>query len=425
MTETTTKRPRGTWRRRILIFLIGAVLLILLVRSGLDFWAGRRINAQVALLEQKYGSLDPATLTVPAVPESENRARAIRAAIALIEGQPGAQASLSRFLAQRSPAPVPPDLRAFVEANRGALRQVDEARARRQSNWETDYSNSLNHPPLLNIRTLSSVITLAVRMDLEAGRTDDAAAGIASGLALSASLRQEPSLISQLIRIAVAFHHFESVQRLLTGTEPSMASLDVLANWLAENRMPDPMHVGLLGEMKTFNAAFVGAANGNGLPFAPGVPILGRLTWIARPSIRLFHARYLEQVGLLLENQTGPRPRPIPPTTRARLSWFGRLNSMAGIEGLERAVDTGDTFNGQLAVTELAVALRRHRLDHGQYPDALSALVPAYLVNVPIDPVTGKPPVYGRKGSGFRLTAEKGRNVTPQMALLLEWTVPK
>jgi hypothetical protein len=30
-----------------------------------------------------------------------------------------------------------------------------------------------------------------------------------------------------------------------------------------------------------------------------------------------------------------------------------------------------------------------------------------------------------REGSGFRLTAEKGRNVSPQMALLLEWTVPR
>jgi hypothetical protein len=51
--------------------------------------------------------------------------------------------------------------------------------------------------------------------------------------------------------------------------------------------------------------------------------------------------------------------------------------------------------------------------------------VPAYLASVPIDPVTGKPPAYVREGSGFRLSAEKGRNVTPQMALVLDWTVLK
>ena len=66
----------------------------------------------------------------------------------------------------------------------------------------------------------------------------------------------------------------------------------------------------------------------------------------------------------------------------------------------------GIKHNSVLGVTEIGVALRRYRLDRGSYPDELSALVPAYLARLPIDPVTGRPPVYARSGAGFTLKAE-------------------
>ena len=85
------------------------------------------------------------------------------------------------------------------------------------------------------------------------------------------------------------------------------------------------------------------------------------------------------------------------------------MSSMS--RGLERAIEGFDQFNSTLNATELAVALRRFRLDHGTYPDALSALVPAYVARVPIDPFTGQPPVYARQGGGFHLHAEGGQCV--------------
>ena len=37
-----------------------------------------------------------------------------------------------------------------------------------------------------------------------------------------------------------------------------------------------------------------------------------------------------------------------------------------------------------------------------------AALTPAYLEQSPIDPYTGRPPVYTRQGSGFTLRAQAG-----------------
>jgi hypothetical protein len=431
-TETTVARPRGTRRRRILIVFIVAIFLVLLARTALDFWAGHRIGVEVSRLEDRYGSLDESTLNVPPVPEGENRARAIGAAAGLITYAPqtswGAiQPSYAEFSRQRPPGPMPADLRAFVETNRAAVGVASDARSRPRSSWEADYATGSNVPRWLDIRTLGNAIYLAALFDLEAGRSDDAARSIASGLAMSASLRQEPILIAQLIRMALAIQHVEAVQRLLVQSEPSKASLEELAKWLAENRAPDPMYVGLLSELKHFNWAMARAESSRDIAaISDGAPPFssGPLARLARPLTRLARLRYLELMEELLALQAGVRPRPASATAPR---WWSPMKRFAHVSraGLERAMDTGDAFNSGLGVTELAVALRRVRLAHGQYPDALSALVPTYLQDVPIDSFTGKPPVYARQGSGFRLQVEKPKNAFGSTAAVLDWNVVK
>jgi hypothetical protein len=418
---------KGSRLRKIWIVIIVGILLLLVARTGLDLWAGHRVNVEISRVEQQYGSLDERTLSAAPVPAGDNRARVIRAAAALTV--PGPETNRPAFRgALPASAPVPPDLTAFVEANRLALRVADEARARRQSNWEADYTISRsNAPPWMDVRTLSNAIYLATRLDLHDGRPDDAARKIMSGLAVSASVRQEPDLIAQLIRCALGIQQFEVVQQLLIQAEPSKASLDELAKWLAENRMPDPMRLGLLSELKHFNAVLMRMEDGNVVRMngATDSPFwLGPLARLGRPLIRLAQVRHLEQVGHLLDVQAGPRPRPASAAAPAASSWLQRLDNL-GIAGLERTMDTSDLFNGELGAAELAVALRRFRIDQGHYPDALSALVPVYVADVPIDPSTGRPPVYSREGAGFRLRLQGGRNFSALMAAALDWNVPR
>lgn len=403
--------------RRFTIVGIAFVLLLLLVRAGVDLWASRRVNAQVAELEARHGSLDVATLLVPPVPEQDNRARAMRAAGALLAatdtvgGGIRDRAALSRYVTQRAPTPMPEDLKAFVEANRAAMRVAHEARDRRLSNWEADYAAGTDTPGLLEIRRLSDALYLSARLDLDAGRADDAATSLSTGLALSASLRQEPSLIAQLIRCAVALQQYEGVQRLLTAFEPSEPALTMLANVLAENRAPAPMHLGLLGELKKFHRELDRDA--------------GAAPWVARPLHRLAHAHYLEELGRLLDAELGPRPRP-EVSAKEPPDWSIIPGGVAlSIRGLERAVDTGDLHHTALGMTELAVALRRFRQAHGKYPDALAEVAPAFMATVPDDALTGKVPTYAREGSGFTLKSEHPKTQERQTAPVLAWTVTR
>lgn len=88
---------------------------------------------------------------------------------------------------------------------------------------------------------------------------------------------------------------------------------------------------------------------------------------------------------------------------------------------LVRTAAAGDTHDRVLAVAQIGVALRRYR---GSYPDDLSALVPAYLAQLPIDRVTGKPPVYARNSPGFTLKAASLTRDSPMNAAL-DWTIAR
>jgi hypothetical protein len=434
MTETTAPprvRTRRSSLRRVFIVVLSLVMIVLVARAGMDLWAGHRIRVVTATLEQRHGSLDASTLAVAPVPAAENRARAMRAAATFMVGQHQVAAKMSPFLRQPGPLAVPPDLRAFVEANRAALRVADEARARRLANWEADYARATNLPALLEIRTLSNAIYLAARIELDENRADAAATQLATGLSLSSSLRQEPAIIAQLIRCALGLLQFEGVQRLVTQFEPSKASLEELARWLAEERTPEPAHIGLLGELRLVSTALAQGDNGLGEGLLGNAGSGGNAsTWARRaigfgkPMIRLAFAGTMEQIGHLLEIQTGPRPRPALPEVPQTWSPLKRLENMV-IPGLARTMDSSDQFSSARGLTELAVALRRYRLDRGQYPDTLAALVPVYLPSVPIDPLTGAAPVYAREGAGFRLKAKKDATMSGAMAATLDWSVPK
>jgi hypothetical protein len=418
MTEIHTPRRRR-WFRRVVIVGIALALLVLLVRTGVDLWASSRVEAQLEKLEAQHGKLDASTLRLPPVPEEDNRARAVRAAAALVVGHDEVQALLKQVLTQRPPAPVPAGLQALLDANRAALRVADEARGRRLSNWEVDYPAVNYSQGLAEVRRLSNVLYLEARMALDAARPDEAARALATGLALAASFRQEPSLVTQLIRCAIALQHYEGVQRLLTESESSAPALEILAAALDENRSPSPMHLGLIGELKTFHAAIGRSVDGEGGLWP------GRGSWLSRPLFRLAHAEYLESIGRLLDLELGPRPRPEPSAEQPR-RWSLIPGAIAsGAAGLERAMVTGDLHHTSLAMTELAVALRRYRLAHGEYPNDLAALAPMYVATIPSDALTGKVPSYAREGSGFTLKSEHTKDLERQTSATLAWSVAR
>jgi len=437
------------WRRVRLIVLV-ALLVLLAAWVGMDLWAGRRLNEEVARLEKRYGSLATRLLRSPArIPAADNRARVARAAAALtvfeFDSEQGRAVErflaaseqarvVERYLAANATSPAPAEVRAFVETNRPAIRVAEEARARARSSWEADYVSDRNTPGFLDLRELSNAMYLSALIDVQEGRADSAAHAAGTGLVVASTFRDEPSLVAQLIRIALATIQLRATQQVVIRGEPSRGALEDLARCLAENRLPAQVGVGLLGGLRQAHAIWSKLENGHAEAVYDETGnraswFLGAMAQLNRPIVRLGHARSLQAFGRLLDIEYGPRPRPAfepaPPPI-----WMPGLKSLyAGFTaGFARSIDSGDEFASALGAAEIAVALRRFRVDHASYPEDLAALVPAYLSAVPVDPFTGRPMVYARRGAGFELHGEwpkdLGSRLRPRPALL-DWVVAK
>jgi hypothetical protein len=423
---------RPVWRTAPVVF-VGAALIVIGACTGLDLWAKRELDVELARFQAKYGSLDEATSKVPAVPDSDNRARVVRAAVEFAVEIPGQN---FRLLWRPVASPVPAELRAFADANRDAIRLLADIRTRHQSNWQIDGQDA-TYVALNSLSTLSSALFVAGLLDMEAGRPDDAADVIVSGLGIAASLRQESDDFPQKVRLYnVMPSQFDGIRHLISTSTPSATALKELAWWLAENRAPDSLRMALLANAKGTNAMFARMEKGD---IDPGVvEYIYPMTWpewpsvlvrpaarIGRPFVRMARVRSLRRFDQVLEDLARPRPRPTSkePSPPQRWALVDRLvDKFTG-----QIWDYGpleDDFASTLAVAEVGVALRRFKLDRFEYPNDLSALVPGYLDRLPIDPYTGRPPVYTRQGSGFTLQA-RASNPNMKNDRALEWDVKR
>jgi hypothetical protein len=427
---------RRRWRRIAVVLLI-LVAVLLVVRAALDVWVGHKLNDEVARLEKIYGRLDPATLAPPRIPRAENRARVMRAAASLLVVETSQLGTLNSFTnpSRQPSSQLMENLGRLLEENRLAVQVAEQGRRRPKSNWEIDYAHDEAYfPRLLDVRTLGTVLAASCRVDVDAGRTDQAAEAALAGLAEAASLREEPVTIIQLIRITVASEQLTCLRDLLDRGEPSAARLSDLAAALSENRTPDPIHTAFIGELKHANYMFGQMQRGNVgryVGVSPGPAWAGPIAWLSRPLIRYGRLGYLRGMARAIELQSVPpfarRPSDAaqwPQTTWPRWWQFMQPFDAAFLgSGLRNMAESGYQYLSVLNAAEVAVALRRFRLDRGRYPDALADLAPQYLAQIPIDPFTGRPPEYVREGAGFELRANGRGWMSVKDRQLLEWRI--
>jgi hypothetical protein len=72
-------------------------------------------------------------------------------------------------------------------------------------------------------------------------------------------------------------------------------------------------------------------------------------------------------------------------------------------------------------VTEVALALRLYRKEHGRYPEDLQALAPKFLLSVPSDPYDGKPLRYRKIQKGFKVWSVGGNRKDDGGVKVRDW----
>jgi len=290
-------------------------------------------------------------------------------------------------------------------------------------------------PHLARVKRCAQYLSLHADAALKAGDRETAVEDLKAVFRLLDSIRREPTLIAQLVRIAVLHLALQPIWEGLADrqwTEPELSviqgelgKLDFLADYefsLRGERTGCELWIvdyirkeGINGLDQMFSPSQGSSSTELGKSVGMALFRLIPAGWFDQNKVSLcrLHENYLLPVVDLQRRVVSPEfaarsqavldklhPRPYDALSRMLLP------SLAG---------SAERFAyGQTAadLARIACALERYRLANGQFPETLEALGPKYLEKLPHDLISGQPLKYRRTDNGQFVLYSVGWNET-------------
>lgn len=359
------------------------------------------------------------------------------------------------------------DWRTFTERFTGTRERLPAFRAELTNrDWvvQIDYANGFTMllPHLAGLKGSSQTLRRGMLIALHEHQPDEALQDLLALKTLTDIQRNEPLIISQLVRVAVGEISLGAVWQALQAdgwTDAQLAALQrtwqephfllgmsravemervMTGEYFTGDRIKTSELVQVLGGL---NSGFGNPNQEPEPPFEWMRPILGkgaelrrvvfvqvwRFAWAEQDQ--LFHHRVVqESIAAAREaarqhNATAFRGADSSGETLGlltakshafeRMTWYDRVRHwlsvtvLSTVDGaLQKSAQTD--CHAEMAVT--AIALKRYRLKHGQWPEKLGALVPEFLPAVPQDWMDGQPLRYRLNPDGTYTLFSVGRD---------------
>lgn len=284
----------------------------------------------------------------------------------------------------------------------GLLDQLDQLASYRRAVHE--FSLPANQPAIAVLlpslgkaRNLARLNAARMHLAAEAGDREEFLAAFESGLAIARFCSHQFTLIEALVGDAIVSLMHDRVQTAILQ-HPDTDWLDGIEAAIARQTPPLRPSYRFEGEvfmgLDTINWFFANPSRARFGRFSPQIngllggggadsPFALRLGTYAenRDAYKAIFKPYVDVAGI------DPASRPTLPAPET--------HNLALVDGLAPALDRTLQAMDRLAVTTRAtttmIALERHYLDRGTYPESLEALVPAFITALPLDPFTGEP----------------------------------
>lgn len=414
-----------TFLRRLLKTILG--LTVLFVGFHLvENWRGRRAWNQWRQTREALGDhFEYGPMIPPQVPDEDNFFRAPLGVLPtpsnyLVDttsgdwrlGKKADFETIRRELKGR-------DLKTVLEPFHPSLALLEKASNRKGSRAQKDYSDwDLGYA--LGFRARGRVLKMRALTRLHEGQSQAAMEDVLTGLRVSQHIKMEPTLMSQLLRLAwMSFimqpiweglhdHRWDPAQ--LNRLQHELDKVDLISSWqrsLAWERI------------STIRSYEQMVQSDQRIPTVPGylAPKPQFLVWIQKVLVpkgwvyqNLIHSDHLilEQI----ERVFNPGQHIIHADEgRASQDAFSHMKNgpytmmhktmMAALLGQQVRVTRIQSGIDQAIIV---CALEQYRSSHGTYPDTLEQLVPDQFAQVPHDVVEGRPIKYQRTGKDtFRL----------------------
>jgi hypothetical protein len=417
--------PKPSRRRRYWLialsgfFVAGAAVMTFLgyVRPDL---AEREAVAEADRLDAGWRMEDLVAARQP-VPDAENSAHVILAAAKLIP----ATSRLARGsnqeekLAEISPeVPLEDDLRADLKAECTKLAAaVDVARrvakmprGRYDIVWAKDGLGTLL-PHVQEARTIAGLLAWEAVLRADRGDIAGAMVSVQAALNTGRSIGDEPTAISQLVRIACDRLAVRSLERMLAqGQAPAPALLDLQNLALDEAKQPLQLIMARADRAAVHQfLEFVQAGNFNQATrasYSLRTSVFGSRAddFVDRARARGTHGpllRYLTQFVEIAKLPTAQQQDRLEQLQYPTVTPPMLLVALTRGSDHVRLARSCHTAQALLRCASVALAAERFRLEHQRWPESLTTLVPAYLSDIPTDPYDGQPLRLRRVDSGI------------------------
>jgi|SRR6185503_4807487 len=300
----------------------------------------------------------------------------------------------------------------FLKNNTKVVALLHQAASGKKCRYSMDLGKGsfTTMPHLTKIKACCQLLRKATASHAASGRTDLATQTVIDGWRLSQSLLDEPTLISQMVRIAGEILAQDSLEEALNQrafSEQQLASLVaefndsgnamILRRAFVSERC---MGLALLDAPAKDLAQVLGRAEGFPKDFDPAA-------YRKTPTYEADMKFFLDHVEGYIAAADSPFPKNLDavaqwPTRIAEAKQKGYCLSGLLTPSLHPALERIGEAVARMRVTQSALAVERYRMTHqGALPDSLGQLVPEELPAVPEDPFDGKPLRYTKASPGF------------------------
>ena len=412
MTEDNKLPYREIWKNRLgvlpkafrlLTIIFAAVVVVYLV---LDQIMWRRVVAQRQVFLEKFGGVEFEDFRPQRPPPHEDAGTVYNYALLLITKANGlydyrdAHTFLNepKYAADKLGLDHPPTREEVVQSVRGqlaamqeGLELVREATSLNRGSMIANYDPESVLPALARARVLARNVAAKAQVTAIDGNSEEAFEWVTTGLHFANSLRNEPQLICQLVRVACTGLAVSAAQEILNVSEDSPPMSESLRRELDIARRQQDFIRMLAGEA-AWSRTFSGVTTFPRLLTSTNEIEYGRFLFDLSDAMRT--AAPTERQQTLAEVAERAKSSPLP------LS-FSMVPLVA--PAVMRSVQAYDRNVAKCDELELALALRAYKKQHGAYPDRLSLLTPSHMDSLPKDPFSGEDYLYRIEGEGFVL----------------------
>jgi hypothetical protein len=285
-------------------------------------------------------------------------------------------------------------------------------------------------PHLASLKSTAQLLQLRALAELQNGESQKALADARLLVRVAESVRTEPILISQLVRIAILQTALQPVYEGLAGHRWSDAQLAELDALLAPVDFLTGYRTAMRGEIVFMQIGsiqyqrrhpermFTWDDAERGKP-AAAAQLLRLIPsgWYYQNQyrcVRTMDEYFLPAVDARQRTVSPALVREAEQVLEAETSRTTPYNVMEKmlIPALSKAAMKFGYAQSATDLARTAVALERYRLAHGSLPESLDALVPQFMPSVPRDVIGGGPLKYRREADGQFVLYSIGWNAT-------------